>query len=118
MTDQEHDIKQQLAIHDAKFMMIMDELKQQREDMRRAREKHDADMRQLQERQDVMQAKHDAEMKDMREKHDADMHEMNERFYGRIDDLSKQINDTWKQTMIGVGGMVIGLGALIIAALK
>lgn len=58
-----------------------------------------------QDRQDAMQAKHDAEM-----------HEMNERFYGKIDELSKQIHDTWKQTTIGV--MIIGLGAIIFATLK
>ncbi|MBQ4403446.1 MAG: hypothetical protein II857_03450 [Selenomonadaceae bacterium] len=72
-----------------KVDMMIEESKQQREDIRRAQEKHDADMR-----------------------------EMNQRFYGKIDDLSKQINDTWKQTMIGVGGMIIALGGLLIAALK
>ena len=72
-----------------KVDMTIEESKQQREDIRRAQEKHDADMR-----------------------------EMNQRFYGKIDDLSKQINDTWKQTMIGVGGMIIALGGLLIAALK
>ena len=36
----------------------------------------------------------------------------------KINSLAKQINDTWKQTMIGVGGMIIALGALLIGALK
>ena len=51
----------------------------------------------------------------MQAKHDAEMHEMNERFYGKIDELSKQIHDTWKQTTIV---MIIGLGAIIFATLK
>lgn len=89
-------LEQQFAVTMTKVDSALAELKEQREDMRR-----------LWERQDAMQAKHEA-----------DMHEMNERFYGKIDDLSKQINDTWKQTMIGVGGMIIALGALIIGALK
>lgn len=36
----------------------------------------------------------------------------------KIDSIGKQINDTWRQTMIGVGGMIIALGALLITALK
>ena len=129
MTDQEHEIRQQLAIHDAKFMMIMDELKQQREDMRRAREKHDADMRQLQERQDVMQAKHDAEMKDMREKHDADMHEMNQRFYDKFDAMDKKIDNKFDKlseqihtmtiaAVAGFGAILVAIGGIIFTALK
>ena len=69
----------------AKVDMLVAESQQQREDIRRAQEKHDADMR-------TIDAKFDA--------------------------LTKQINDTWKQTMIGVGGMIVALGALIIGALK
>lgn len=90
-----------------KVDIFIAESQQQREDMRR-----------LWERQDAMQAKHDAEMKAMQEKQDAKMHEMNQRFYDKVDTLSQQIQDTWKQTMIGVGGMIIALGALIITALK
>ncbi|MBQ6131066.1 MAG: hypothetical protein IJL12_01825 [Selenomonadaceae bacterium] len=90
-----------------KVDMMIEESKQQREDIRRAQEKYDADMREM--RDGIRCAQ---------EKHDTDMREMNQRFYGKIDDLSKQINDTWKQTMIGVGGMIIALGGLLIAALK
>ena len=110
MTEQEKinsQVQTKLEVHDARFNAIMEEIKQQREDMRR-----------LWERQDAMQAKHDAEMKAMQEKQDAEMHEMNQRFYDKVDSLSQQIHDTWKQTMIGVGGMIIALGALIIGALK
>ncbi|MBR7024972.1 MAG: hypothetical protein IKI08_03080 [Selenomonadaceae bacterium] len=107
-------LEQQFAVTMTKVDSALAELKEQREDMRRLwerqdaeRAQRDADIRELHKRQEAAQ-----------EKHEADMHEMNERFYGKIDDLSKQINDTWKQTMIGVGGMIIALGALIIGALK
>ena len=36
----------------------------------------------------------------------------------KFDALSKQIHDNFVQTMIGVGGMIIALGALLITALK
>ena len=107
MTDQEHEIRQQLAVHDAKFLMIMDELKQQREDMRR-----------LWERQDAMQEKHDAEMR-----------EMNNRFYQKFDSMDKKIDDNFKtlsnqihsnfvQTMVGFGAIAAAVGGIVIAAFK
>ena len=89
-----------LALQDAKFATFMEELKQQREDIRR-----------LHERQDAMQAKHDAEM-----------HEMNQRFYKKIEAVSKeftqQLHSNFAQTMIGVGAIMAAVGGLIIAALK
>ncbi|MBD3878685.1 MAG: hypothetical protein SR1Q5_03245 [Quinella sp. 1Q5] len=54
------------------------------------------DLRRLNERMNAAQEKHDADVKD----------------------LLKQINATWRQTMIGVGGMIVVLGALLIAVLK
>jgi len=107
MTEQENEIKQQLAIQDAKFAVFMEELKQQREDMRRAREKHDADMRHLHERQDAMQVKHDAEMQ-----------EMNKKIDDNFKTLSNQIHNNFVQTMIGVGAIMAAIGGIIIAALK
>ena len=96
-------LEQQFAVTMTKIDSALTELKEQREDIRR-----------LQERQDAMQAKHEAEM-----------HEMNKRFYEKIDsidakfnDVNKHINDTWRNTMIGVGGMIVALGALILTALK
>ena len=89
-------LEQQVSTVAAKVDMLIEESKQQREDIRR-----------LQDRQDALQAKQDAKMQ-----------EMNQRFYDKVDALSNQIHDTWKQTMIGVGGMIIALGALIIGALK
>lgn len=47
-----------------------------------------------------------------------DIRATNARMEAKFDELTKQINDTWKQTMIGVGGMIVALGGLLIAALK
>ena len=121
MTEQEkinEEAKKQLAVHDAKFLMMFEELRQQREDLRRQ-----------QDRQDAMQAKHDADMKAAQAKHDAEMHEMNQRFYEKIDAMDKKIDDNAKeftkqlhtnfiQTMLGVGAIMAAIGGLIIAALK
>ena len=111
MTEQEHEVQKQLAIHDAKFAMIMEEIRQQREDMRRAWERQDEERREIQKRQDEMQAKHDAEM-----------HEMNERFYNKIDEnfrtLSNQIHNNFVQTMLGFGAIAAAVGGLVVAAFK
>ena len=61
-------------LQDTRFSITMQELREQREDMRRLNDK--------------------------------------------IDSLGKQINDTWRQTMLGVGGMIIAVGALLVALLK
>ena len=92
MTEQESinmETQRQLAMQDAKFAMFMQELQQQREDIRRIQAKHDADMRDA-------QARHDADMKG----------------------LSKQLHDNFVQTLLGVGGMIVALGALILTSLK
>lgn len=78
-------LEQQVATVATKVDMLIMESQQQREDIRRAREKHDEDIKAID---------------------------------SKFDAITKQINDTWKQTMIGVGGMIIALGALIIGALK
>lgn len=52
MTEQERinsEVQTKLAIQDAKFAFFMEEIKQQREDMRQAQQKHDADMKELRE---------------------------------------------------------------------
>ena len=96
MTEQEHEVQKQLAIHDAKFAMIMEEIRQQREDMRRAWE-----------RQDAMQAKHDAEM-----------HEMNKKIDDNFKTLSNQIHNNFVQTMLGFGAIAAAVGGLVVAAFK
>ncbi len=50
MTEQEKinaDVQMKLAMQDAKFSVFMDELRKQREDMKTAQERHDADMREM-----------------------------------------------------------------------
>ena len=54
----------------------------------------------------------------LQDRHDAEMHEMNERFYSKIDDLGKQMHANFIQTMIGVGAIMVAIGGLIIAVLK
>ena len=52
MTEQEKfnaEVQIRLTKQDAKFELFMNELRQQREDMRRAQEKHDADMKEMRE---------------------------------------------------------------------
>ena len=82
-------LEQQVATVASKVDMLIIESQQQREDIRR-----------------------------LNEKHESEMHEMNKRFYDKFGDLTKQINDTWRQTMLGVGGMIVALGALLVALLK
>ena len=77
----------------AKVDMAIVELQQQREDIRRAQEKHDAEM-----------------------------HEMNQRFYDKLDDnfkvLSNQIHSNFVQTMVGFGAIAAAVGGIVIAAFK
>ena len=99
MTEQEknyEELKKQLAVNDAKFLMIFEELRQQREDMRRQ-----------QDRQDEERRKHDAEMK-----------EMNKKIDETFQTLLKQIHTNFIQTILGVGAIMAAIGGLIIAALK
>ncbi|MBR4152264.1 MAG: hypothetical protein IKT98_04840 [Selenomonadaceae bacterium] len=96
-----------LSNFDTKFNMMLEEIRQQREDMRR-----------LWDRQDAIQAKHDAEM-----------HEMNKRFYDKFDAMDKKIDDNFKtlsnqihnnfvQTMLGFGAIAAAVGGLVVAAFK
>ena len=79
-----------------KVDMVIAEVQQQREDMRR-----------VWERQDAMQAKHEADMKALDAKIDANAKE-----------FTKQLHSNFVQTMIGVGAIMAAIGGLIIAALK
>ena len=97
---QDAKIDKALANFDTKFNMMMQEIQQQREDMRR-----------LQDRQDALQAKHDAEM-----------HEMNKRFYEKIDqtarEFTKQLHTNFIQTMLGFGAIAAAVGGIVVAAFK
>ncbi len=110
MTEQERineQFQRQIDAQNAKFDKVMlkidialDEIRQQREDIRR-----------LQDRQDAMQAKHDAEI-----------HEMNQRFYEKIDDnakeFTKQLHTNFIQTMLGFGAIAAAVGGIVVAAFK
>ena len=77
MTDQDKinaELKLKTNLQDMRFSLTMQELREQRADIRRLNDK--------------------------------------------MDSLGKQINDTWRQTMLGVGGMIITVGALLVALLK
>ena len=89
-------IDKALSNFDTKFNMVMQEIQQQREDMRR-----------LQERQDEERRKHDAEMKEMNAKIDQTAKE-----------FTKQLHTNFIQTMLGVGAIMAAIGGLIIAAVK
>ena len=106
MTEQEQinqQFQRQLDEQNAKFDkamlkidMAFEEIRQQREDMRR-----------LFERQDAMQAKHDAEM-----------HEMNKKIDENFKTLSNQIHNNFVQTMLGFGAIAAAVGGIVIAAFK
>ena len=89
-------IDKALSNFDTKFNMVMEEIRQQREDMRR-----------LQDRQDEERRKHDAEMKEMNAKIDQTAKE-----------FTKQLHTNFIQTMLGVGAIMAAIGGLIIAAVK
>lgn len=89
-------IDKALSNFDTKFNMVMQEIQQQREDMRR-----------LQERQDEERRKHDAEMKEMNAKIDQTAKE-----------FTKQLHTNFIQTMLVVGAIMAAIGGLIIAAVK
>ena len=83
MTEQEKinfETQKQLAMQDAKFAMFMNELQQQREDIRRAQEKHDADIKEIRNDMKVAQEKHDADIKEIR----ADIKEIRNEIRGTL----------------------------------
>ena len=92
MTEQERinaETTLKLAVQDAKFAVFMQELKEQREDIRRAQEKHDADIK-----------------------------EMNARIESKFDKLSSQIQNLTIAAVVGIGAIVIGGGAIIWSAIS
>jgi len=97
MTEQEKinfETQKQLAMQDAKFAMFMHELQQQREDIRRAQEKHDADMR-------AAQTKHDADIKEIRN----DMKELR----NEIRDALKNLQGLTIAAMVGIAAVSVGV---------
>ena len=56
MTDQEKfnaELQMKTTLQEAKFNMLVNELKEQREDIRRTQDRHDADIKAIQDRQDA-----------------------------------------------------------------
>ena len=116
MTEQENinvNIQNRVTSLETKFELFMEEIRQQREDIRR-----------IQERQDEERRKHDADIKAAQAKHDADMKEMNQRFYAKFDAMdakfdamNQKIDDKFDKfssqlqmmsvtTILGVGAIV------------
>ena len=104
-------LEQLVAMTVARVDALIEESKQQREDIRR-----------LHERQDKLQEEHNAEIKAMQEKSDAKFSEMNQRFYDKVDSdnrgFMKQLHSNFVQTMIGFGAIALAVGGLVFAALK
>ena len=92
MTEQEKinsEVQMKLALQDAKFELFMHELQQQREDIRQA------------------QAKHDADIKDL-----------NARIDSKFDSLSNQIHSLTVAAVVGFGALALAVGGLVISLLK
>lgn len=87
-------LEQQVVAVVAKVDMLVEEAKQQREDIRAAN------------------AKIDTEMKAARAKHDADMKEINAKIDSKFDKLSSQIQSLTIAAVVGIGAIVIGGGVL------
>ena len=113
MTEQERinvNIDNRLTSLETKFELFMEEIKQQREDIRR-----------IQERQDAAQAKHDADMKEMNQRFyakfdamDAKFDAMNKKIDDKFDKFSSQLQMMSITTILGVGAIVWA----IVSALK
>lgn len=92
MTEQEKfnaEVQTKLAIQDAKFAIFMNELKEQREDIRR-----------LQERQDVMHDK------------------LNAKIDSKFDTLTNQIHNLTIAAVVGFSAIVVAVGGMLFTALK
>lgn len=92
MNEQERfnsEVQMKLALQDAKFAIFMEELKQQREDIRR-----------------------------MNEKHDADMKDLNARIDSKFDTLSNQLHSLTIAAVVGFGALALAVGGLVVSLLK
>ena len=92
MTEQEKfnaEVHIRLAKQDAKFELFMHELKEQREDIRQAQARHDADIRDL-----------------------------NARIDSKFDSLSNQIHSLTVTAVVGFGALALAVGGLVISLLK
>ena len=133
MTDQEkinENLQRQIDAQNAridnvltKVEMLVEESRQQREDIRRAQEKHDADMRELQKRQEAAQEKHDADMRELQKrqeaaqaKHDADMKAAQAKHDADMKEIRSEIRDALRNiqgltiaSMVGITAIAVGV---------
>ena len=82
-------LEQQFATTMAKVDSLAEEAKQQREDIRR-----------------------------MNEKHDADIKDLNARIDSKFDSLSNQIHSLTVAAVVGFGALALAVGGLVISLLK
>ncbi len=92
MTEQETinaEVQMKLALQDAKFAVFMEELRQQREDIRRLNERQDADRKALEGKID-----------------------------SKFDSLSTQIHNLTVAAFVGFGAIALAVGGLVVATFK
>ncbi len=92
MTEQEKinaEVQMKLAMQDAKFAMFMNELQQQREDIRR-----------------------------LNEKHSADMQAMNAKIDSKFDSLMNQLHNLTIAAFLGFGAIAVAIGGLVVSIIK
>ena len=110
MTEQEQinvNVDNRLTSLETKFEMFMEEMKQQREDIRR-----------IQERQDAAQVKHDADMKEINQRFYAKFDEMDKKIDSKFDKLSDQLHTMTIAAVVGFGAIAVAIGGLVVSALK
>ena len=96
-----------LSNFDTKFNMMMEEIRQQREDMRRLQDKQDEDRR-----------KYETAMQEMNKRFDDKFDAMDKKIDDNFKTLSNQIHNNFIQTMLGFGAIAAAVGGIILAAFK
>ena len=89
-------LEQQFAVTMTKVDLALAELKEQREDIRRAQEKHDADIKAIYQKFDETDKKIDS----------------------KFDKLSEQIHNLTIAAVVGFGAIAVAVGGLVFAAFK
>ena len=88
--------EERLTSLETKFELFMQEIREQREDIRRLQDRQDEDRR----------------------KHDADMKDMNARFDAKFDKLSEQIHTMTIAAVVGFGAIAAAVGGLVFAEFR
>ena len=111
-------LEQQVSTVAAKVDMLVAESQQQREDIRRAQEKHDAEMLEERKQREAAQAKHDADMKEMNARFYAKFDAMDAKIDAKFDKLSEQIHTMTIAAVVGFGAIVVAVVGLAVAAFR